>query len=349
MKKIFCLALMVGLLGCLKITDKPKDEPQDAAFDIPTAQVQELPEPEKYQVLLPAGEGIQAIRRRPKNSDGAESKDIQVTVDGAFIKDIQVQSGESYIYELGLVHNGNFEPTATYEVTVPKDLVFDGETSLDQDTAWKGIHRIVFREGAIVTTNGHHVLIEGDRLIAKSGLIRSFTKDSVAAKGVEGASGGLLELKLKMAQGDLRIEMRGQKGGQGAQGPSTKPRTFFDNPRRPGWSDPKEIFSFCMDGCVPVGDPGGRGAPGRTGGNSGTVEIEVSQSISGRDFQLYHVLDYGEGGNGGIGGDGEPTSPVGSNIGIVKSSGPRGPEGYSGQHGDLEQVCITDARGRNCF
>nr|BFD65647.1 hypothetical protein HAGR004_06690 [Bdellovibrio sp. HAGR004] len=221
---------------------------------------------------------------------------------------------------------------------------------------------LVFVEGAILNTMGHRVRFHVDKLnVSQGALIRTFPELTKAPKGVVGRSGGHLFLNIGTGRGRLAIEMRGEAGGDGYDGPPPTPNMNGANGRTitVGCSSTSQdlIPSFGGDG-----KQGHGGESGRNGGHSGTLELSIQKEIG---FSVYLTKHPGKGGAGGLGGAGGKGGIDGSRIPGPSgkggrfckvqvdrargADGPVGPTGTEGTSGIAQAACVTRDGKATCF
>lgn len=251
-----------------------------------------------------------------------------------------------------------------------KELEFEmyktGQKALPRETSDVELRfgELVFTEGAILNTLGHRVRIHVDKLsVSPRALIRTFPEEAKAPKGVVGRSGGHLLLNIGTGSGRLIIEMRGEAGGDGHDGAPPTPDlngargrniTVGCYPRKDDLTP-----SFGTDG-----KQGYRGEPGRSGGNSGTMELSIQKENVFSVYLTKHPGKGGTGGSGGVGGKGGddgvrmmgPTGKGGgpSCVGIQVArkrgaDGAVGPTGAEGENGVAQAACVTRSGKATCF
>ncbi|MGZ5279588.1 MAG: hypothetical protein ACXWC9_06585 [Pseudobdellovibrionaceae bacterium] len=345
MKLVYFLCLLVILNACVKISDKEAD-PVVASVSTPTSTVQQVdqaqPSPSQqpqvramqgahhYQVLLPMPSEGQIVQRSIKASDALPVPLPMKLSDGIFI-DEHPKSDQTYVYEIGMVREGSFEILATYEVHIPRDVVIDAEHIFTKNEPLRTDGRLFFTPTGILTTNGFTVLIEAQSLISNQGLIRTFPPGHQAVHGLVAKGGGQIRMSFRTASGDLKVEMRGQRGASGVKGldlPQNAP-----NGGAPGGPAGCGGCGFYLRR---QGNAGGAGGSGFAGGSSGNFELEIFEA---HQLALHSEINAGEGGSGGIGGLGEPDTSF-----VIQ--GPVGPTGASGTAGDREFSYIKDLSGR---
>jgi len=350
-KQIYSLCLLLVLGACVKISDKnaeeaasspvamPSPKAQEVPQDSPLSQAQQpsarpqvlaMPEAHKYQVWLPMPSEAQIVQRSIKSIEGQPVPLPMKVSDGVF-RDENPESGKVYIYDVGVVHEGDFETLATYEVRIPEDRVFDAEYVLTKNEPIRVDGRLFLTRNGVITTNGFSLLIEAHHLISTQGLIRTFPEGYQAGPGQTARAGGQIQLSVRTASGELKIEMRGERGAVGAKGsdlPQNAPNG--GSPGAPGGC------GGCGFYLRRQGNPGGAGGSGFPGGNSGTFEVEIFEA---HQLTLVSEIKAGAGGAGGVGGLGEPDTSF-----VIQ--GPLGPTGASGADGSREFSYFKDLKGR---
>ena len=349
MKFILIISLMWGLSACVKVSDADSDQPaaksdssgadrsQSADTKVPVAtneptnsdpaslplaQVQALTEPGHYKVLLPVLSNAQIVHRSMVSAPDS-SKLLPISKAGETLTDEQVEADHEYVYEQGIVQDGQFNVLHSQKVRIPKDLEISSEMIVTHDDQWKIDGRIFLYESGSITTNGYTLIINAGQLLANSGTIRSFVHGSKAVIGQAGKSGGNVRIFAKTATGQLKVEMRGQNGGDGAKGADCK-----------DWSKcPEPPIEYKTNGLA--GFPGGDGLPG---GNSGSFQIKLTEA---HQLLVLVTAEYGLGGAGGIGGAGTPKAPD-----LNMQEGPAGKNGVNGPAGVMERSYIEDLNGQ---
>jgi hypothetical protein len=248
------------------------------------------------------------------------------------------------------------------------ELVVENEYSLPVpklQSQQLSIHyeRLVLKPGAQFITQGVNAKIEVDELITEGGTIRSFKADQIAPKSYAGRSGGHLELILGHVTGGLLVEMRGEQGGKGDDGPL--PNATLKGPTGPTGGPENIVFAnsgpivavAAKDGGVGFpGLPGFSGGEGKRGGDSGTALIKILEGDESEVKVSKYAGQGGVGGDGGAGGEGgeggAPGQPIISRPYTVQGprgpQGPQGPVGPTGPAGLLEKVCIEKDSVMQC-
>lgn len=254
------------------------------------------------------------------------------------LRDRDQKPGEKPVTEL-VVEN---------EYTLPVPLVASQQTVLRLD-------RLILKKDSVLITQGLNVRIEVDELIVENGEVRSFKADQVAAQGMNGRSGGNIEIFAQKGHGRLNLTLQGERGGRGLSGaaPDESLRGDKGADGRPYiiTSDGLRVGKFENGSPGGQGKAGYQGGTGLRGGDSGTALIKVTEA---EDFQVSVEKSPGQGGLGGIGGagglggyGGEPSKNVDSGFitpalqkGPMGSEGPQGPNGINGPSGNVEKACL---------
>lgn len=349
MIRFFIVLFFLCFTACLKITNIPGEQAADQPIEQPEVpgqlQVRGEAEPNHYSVLVPFPVGCESVQRTEKkwndsNPSEASTTDLEplnlpLKVSNGLLIDSQVVAGHHYSYQVGHKDGASYEPGQTYEVHIPLDYLVDKEIVLSKDEMWSRFGRIFFTPSGIITTNGHQLYIQADELISTSGQIRTFLNSENSQVGSAGLSGGNIQIVLRTASGELKIEMRGQNGGPGTLG-STLP------------ADPPLDFSGGMGGGSHGmmrfdgihTKPGGVGGNGGAGGSSGRYQISISETHT---LHLQAVIIEGHGGAGGQGG---APQPIG---GWASFLGDKGPDGAAGANGTPESSCLKDPTNQACL
>ncbi len=318
MKELTVIFYLFAFVGCLKISDVPKEDPSSVnqvktsiKTDVDTVTYVGLAEPNHYQVHIPIPPGTQAVRRYPKDQP---SLMIELAMNGdPILQDDQVTAGASYIYEFGSLQNNAFIMLARYEALIPQDKFIENEWKLDADEKCQGFKRIFLAVNGSITTNGHDLEIQTEEIISNNATIRTFQPGATASPGVKGRSGGQIRVYAHSLKGLLSFELRGEKGGPGEDGKKTV-----------------EILS--------KNDPVVNGKKGAAGGDSGSAWVALEESPQ---YLPAHQIIKGEGGAGGHAG--EATDHIDTAIGglvpgipiFVNFSGVEGPSGDAGGEGEF--------------
>jgi hypothetical protein len=347
MYQIFMVILLgVSLSGCVKISDIEGSPEADAVkvANSPGVSVTALPEPNHYQVHLPAAGEATIFRRSSVGTGAIDSFEfIPMTLLGDLFIDSSVVAGRGYIYQLGKMRDLKFEVVSEYQVQVPEDLVIEGSVVLGAHTQWTTYHRIFLEPGSVLTSMGFDLQVKATELIARGGLIQSFPENLKALQGLRGRSGGSLNLEFDSAQGELAIFLRGENGGDGGAGEAFEAGKIHSQ--------------SCYSGTDfnPDGDFGRNGQDGGMGGSSGKLKLFIKQN---HDFVPHVFKQPGLGGAGGRGGPGQKgglrgiqsSSKFGTKCEVIQQ-GKDGPDGMPGAHGPsgiYESFCFKDPTIENC-
>jgi hypothetical protein len=204
-------------------------------------------------------------------------------------------------------------------------------------------------QGSTIITNGTTLKIRANELVSDQGSILSFAQTSLnpptavpGRSGFDGRDGGQVFFDVDRLEGQLRVDLRGQNGGEGGNG-------LPGIPGAPGPRGSNGVDSFvgCAHGGTDgaPGSPGSAGGPGGAGGkggNGGSVFLHAGIIKQARQITLSSLG--GEGGapgNGGPGGQGGPGGEGGSGSAFCGgghaagrgTDGPPGAPGTKGQSG----------------
>lgn len=328
------------LSGCLKITDIPKEGIAEAPQALAPIEVVAQAEANHYLVQLAFRDDSDFVQRLEKSNDSAEATAalrIPFKIQAGVLIDNQVVAGHHYIYQIGKKTGENFEVTKTHEVQIPIDLSIQQEMSLSKDEMWTQYARIFFGPKGVVTTNGHQLFVQADRMNSEAGMIRTFAGIDNGTIGGNGLSGGNIQILLNSGAGILKMEMRGQDGGSGSMGmtlPADPPFVYESPILPPGSHGMRRYF---LDFFTKVGGPGG---PGGAGGSSGRFQISI---YSAHSLKVEKLITAGRGGLGGMGGAPQPLG------GFTTSLGLKGSDGAPGADGTAETSCFRDPTNQNCL
>lgn len=326
MKAIIYILFAIQASACLKITDKIKDKEPQQVSGPNAAQsfsvVQELEHPNAYRVRLPFPPEATVVQRLEKSGEGGP-KAIPLIVKDGVLTDDQAKAGAQYVYSFGTVQDGAFKELEAHEVEVPLDLVVDREILLEQDETWNSYRRIFFQKGGVITTQGHRFILNADQMVSDEGVIRTFPMGAKAVQGV-GRSGGSIEVNLRAAKGILKVELRGEQGGDGERG-----GPFLRPPQEPRVV--RGPLDFIEKVIYPPGRQGERGQDGFAGGDSGAFDIRVEDEMK---LLIHPRFEVGAGGEGGEGGPGEHM------VHTTQSPGSPGEKGGVGEEGVKQTLCI---------
>lgn len=266
------------------------------------------------ELHLPPLEG--PLRRR-NLSTGAEG--VIPSREGPFL-DPGAEPGQSYEYEAA----GSGGRRIQFRVEMPIDWKIEAVTMIPFENGLmeRSPRRLFFGPDGVLVTNGARLQLRIEELLAEKGSrLVTFLKNQRAPADQPGRHGGELRLSALRATGELKIELRGEAGGHGSDGPPYGDRPIQVDKFRP----------------APGGAPGHPGKNGQRGGDSGAAQITL---VRGEGFSFSVEQEGGEGGQGGRGGPGQ----LGAKGNEVWPDGPQGPPGADGQPGDSGQIT-----GRVCF
>ncbi|WP_374077599.1 hypothetical protein [Bdellovibrio bacteriovorus] len=212
-----------------------------------------------------------------------------------------------------------------------------------------------FEDGGVLYTMGANVRIHAKTLSSANGKIATFPEEKKAETGKNGRDGGHIFLNVGLATGALRIEMRGEAGGDGHS--ANEPDDRLKGP--PGVDRKK---GGCERGGIVLlpgeGEQGGQGLKGypghdgKRGGSTGTLELIVDDSAG-----FSHLIEKtpGQGGIGSRGGRGGAGGDGGLSNCRVGKRGPQGPDGNwgdggnNGAPGEKQTSCVTKNKAMTCY
>lgn len=256
-----------------------------------------------------------------------------------------------------------------YVGLTPRDYSIEASTDLKQDLVIEA-SRVFFTNESKIQTNGYKLTVKADKFYSDNAEIYSFMTGAKAPLETDGAPGGAVEIKAKDAIGHLRVNLRGQNGGDGVDGKAWDIRAATGGGGRSGAHDcaRASVGGIGIGGplkcwCTRNPDNGGAGAVGAKGrdgtragrgGNSGALLVEIQEKT---EFVVEPFQTVGLAGNpgkggpgqlGGIGGPGgDPTSSEcsSSRQGPEGKAGDQGTDGANALDGNIESLCISIGQG----
>lgn len=343
MNNAFKFLPVLFLLGCQEPEFRdstPEIEAVELQVGTLAAHVEEMPEPNRYRVVLslPAlrSEDLMLYRLSP-SFRGAEVLKLPKSFSASEFIDDLIQPGVEYTYELRSAVEGPAIFRA--QIKVPRDFIVrrlakENEVIpvVDGVLTIEGYRRLFFESEAILETKGLPLEIAVDSIFAQSGFIQSWAINDAKEDGDAGASAGEISISAKVLNGELQVQNRGQRGGRGQQGvkgakgeagaigastaygnvPGSPLGNFcsYAGDKEFGWRFARlpsfDSWSSQHPGKGRAGSPGGQGgpgAPGLQGGDGGVVRVMLESGIGGLKVSSPPGVG-GEGGVGGPGGDG---------------------------------------------
>ncbi len=290
--------------------------------------------------------------------------------------DEKIKAGDEIHYEFSTNNQGHVISFDQIDLKIPMDLVVDRAMDFSDSNfsqlfsenqnglVLKQFTKIYLTAQGSITLDGRSLQIEAQEIHSEDGLIRSFPIGAKAKQGKVGRSGGVIEIKAVKATGHLRVEMRGENGGDGvpAQAPDEKLKGATGttgDAGTPGGQIGMEGFLNKMSctkqpgrgGPGEKGHQGNPGGDGQRGGASGHLSVNITQDAG---FTLLATTEAGQGGagasggEGGDGGDGGLPGGLPSGIAVFAcdqfpgskgAKGDLGSRGENGALGDLQSVC----------
>lgn len=361
-RNIMALALCLQLQACLQIKKKGVEEnktspstPVSESSPPPAPEVlaqneyfvtrlEGTSQPSQYRLHIQLHSAPQLpVRIQKTIGDGIETRDFPVGE--TELQDETLKSGDQVRFDLGFVVGGRFQVTKTEIIKVPLDFEFPANSKLDEDTLktlpfkteersgkkWlllEDFERVFMPKDSFLFTQDHNLEIKTKEIYFHRSLIATFPEGAKAELSKEGRSGGHLRIEAHRAIGDVRVELRGEEGGDGL--PGDPPDARNKGVDRPSHVPPMFTVSnlpcydstYCFGGSrtiytcttpVPVGQDadhgkqGHSGQPGKAGGNTGKIHFQVQDF---KDLELLLLKEVGLGGQGGAGAaGGEPGKP----------------------------------------
>jgi hypothetical protein len=222
--------------------------------------------------------------------------------------------------------------------------------------------------GGPFETKGCDLVLDAEELIIDDGLLETFRDSFKAPKDQAGRNGGTITIKAKRAIGHLRVQLRGENGGDGSDGkPFETPASQGVSGKKgesvcvPSANSPVPTHCFChskpTDGQPGANGQNGRqGLPGKRGGDSGLLKIEIAEPSP--DFFVTVIKEPGKPGAPGAGGPGQEGGPGGfaappdnARRCPLTKPGPKGINGIAGPIGEIESPgkeqleCISVGEG----
>lgn len=267
-----------------------------------------------------------------------------------------IVDGPMYVYQGKVIAEDDFNAFI-------ENADADSETDTSDVTpAELKFRNIQISENGVLYTLGQNVHLVADTLNSEEGgVITTFKEKQKASQGHAGRSGGQLVLEIQQAQGSLRVEMRGESGGQGLPGEDP------DDALNGADGAPGADLGVTVVGnvCSVRGNDGGDGQPGKAGypghpgfvgGDSGELQLEI-QDMGDFSYDIVKIPgEGGLGGPGGRGGDGGQGGAPGKaycpraigNSGNQAPDGLVGPAGVQGASGRKQPACIMQDNVMNC-
>lgn len=99
-----------------------------------------------------------------------------------------------------------------YVGLTPRDYSIEASTELKQDLNIEA-SRVFLTNESKIQTNGFKFTVKADKFYSDNAEIYSFLPGAKASIETDGISGGVVDIKSKVAIGHLRVNLRGQNGG----------------------------------------------------------------------------------------------------------------------------------------
>ena len=386
LKVFFCLFYVT--LGCAKLEDEitKEIEPESQLVSVEslseniTITAQPTSKPEKYMVF------ISWPKINPSKKIRIRMDKILNVVDPSqttFSHEVNHNQILTYNFEI-LDENNKIEKSFSKQIVVPTDFVVGKNDNQVHQNRKINVNRFFISE--VFQTNGYNVEITANELISDNGLIETFPDGAKANLNQAGRHGGEIKLNIGSASGTLKITMRGEHGGDGSKGISFLSRAQSGTDAEAGkyvcecnggkncpfsqpkpqlsiYAEPDSTSCFCDSygsnaTAGASGTKGNQGLPAQSGGDSGSLIINIKQGPAFyiETLKLNGIAGIpGEGGDGmlgGIGGAGRTSDKDCRGLaGANGLDGASGDPGSLGTDGVLGSICIyIQSEGRNeCF
>lgn len=286
LKAILFLNLLFGSVACVTVEDKDKNKTVSSAVASSAMKDQNFAwtsEPNSYRVEKTIVSGVARVVRLHLQTQAQAVFEIA----GSSLVDSNVIPGHSYRYRY-LSASG--ELLFEEQLTVPKDFVVEGRKVLGENYSSLVYRRLFFLEDSVLVLQNFRLQLQVRELIVRLGAkLITFDRGAKTAPGQNGRSGGELQLQTNSAVGALKIEMRGEHGGDG---------------RKPSPPDRRRHGGHGID-CNHL-LAGQNGESGGVGGHSGKFRILV---LNKTPFSVEAAIEAAIGGVGASGSDSVPCSP----------------------------------------
>ena len=242
----------------------------------------------------------------------------------------------------------------------PKDYSFNGIVELKNDLEIMA-NRVYFSNQTKVQTNGFQLKVQAQKVVSDDAEIFSFLENSKAEPSQDGKSGGLVHIVSIEALGNLKINLKGQNGGDGIDGlPWTTVAAGGSVGSTGGHSCAKSPIGIggalkCWCTSQPGnGTNGAGGAKGNSGtkagsgGSSGKIIVEVSDSSEFTAEPSQQIGLAGIAGKGSDGQEGGAGGPPGNPTSSECRNASQGPQGAKGAIGDDGVVGIDGSKETQC-
>ncbi len=308
--------------------EKPTDEPA-LRFD---AVVEAGAKPNAYSVHLlwegPSPQEGWLLFRQRGNEEAKELALLNGEVRS--FEDTAPAPGVDYSYSLcpaKAYHN-----RLTKKISVPRDFIVQGTRAYRPDDFLK-VNRVYFAKGARLEGHGEPIHIEVEEIIAPEATLASLPENATAKIGENGRNVGSIRIFAKRGSGHLRVELRGETGGEGLPGEVGAPgkkgdpgkdavlgilqeTTGFEfhdevemknrkaKENKPNDFVPKYFSYPSSGGRGGEGGKGERGKKGHDGGNTPYLDVNIIAVSDLEPLNVEPIFIPGRGGQGGKGGAG---------------------------------------------
>ncbi len=364
---ILIIALLSLCLGCVKIKSKDKKEssgmrPQSHEVPAATGQPEfewiESDLPNQYQIKIQRSSGANVVIQTELDANGSAGSEFLFFQDD-FVLGNNLKSGLRYRFQLGKMTDTGFLMISEFTAQTPVDLVVEGEWVLS-DSVDKQIGRIYLAKNAKIKVLDKNLNLRAKSLFSEGAVLYAFSERDSVFPEVAGKNAGNVHITVERAKGELKFDLRGQKGGSGKTGENWLPIQAVKGSDSEG-----DQYIQSVDhvwNCSSLGKPPTNGADGNKGkiggkggrsGDNGSLSLEVEKD----EGFLYSIIETPRvGGAGGKGGPGQ----LGGSPGKVHSQliaahpfvqlckHPKVFQGTEGSIGDDGESGMPGAKGLTC-
>lgn len=312
---LLIIVLLFLCLGCVKIKSKnekendylrPSAEQAPIASGRPTFAWIESELPNQYQIRINRSGDANVVIQTEIGVDDSASSEFLFFQD-EFVLGNNLKSGSSYRFQLGKMTDSGFLLLSEFTAQAPTDLVIEREWVLTESVD-KEYGRIFLSKDSKIKVLDKNLVLRAKSLHSEGALIYAFSERDFALPEANGKNSGSVQINVQRAQGELKFDLRGQKGGAGKPGDSWSPIQAAAGNNSDGDQYIKAAEQIWV--CSSIGKPPTNGTDGRKGksggkggrsGDSGGLSLEVEKD----EGFLYSLIDIprtgGVGGKGGVG------------------------------------------------
>lgn len=282
LRLILLLNLLVSSVACITVEDKAKGKDKAPTSAVVASAMKDqyfawTAEPNSYRIEKNVPFGTARVLRLHLQTSVQSLSEVS----GSVLVDSNVIAGHTYRYRyLNAVGEVLFEE----QLTIPKDFVVEGRKVLGSNYSSLEYRRLFFLEDSVLVLQNYRLQLQVREVIVRLGAkMITFDRGTKAAPGQNGRNGGELQLQTNSAVGSLKIEMRGENGGDG---------------RKPAPPDRRGHGGYGIN-CNRL-LAGNNGEPGGAAGHSGKFRILV---LNKSPFAVEASVEQVSGGVGAQGSD----------------------------------------------